>query len=210
MKLIDNLVVIGASGLVGTEFINIIKNFELGNLILISNGTIGQICPITNKKYESIDSIDFTKKNIYINCANSDQAQFIKKNMSSESYLIDNSSEYRLDPNVLLCIPEINFSNLSNFNSNVISNPNCSTIILALLLNPFISSGIKINRVVVSTYQAASGAGKVGLEELEKQTEEIVFGQSISTNYWKQQFIHNTFIHDSPIEPNGYFKKKIS
>jgi aspartate-semialdehyde dehydrogenase len=87
--------------------------------------------------------------------------------------------------------------------SNIIANPNCSTIILACLLNPFVKKGLKIKRVVVSTYQAASGAGKAGLDELKTQTEEIVMGKQLSTNFWKQQYIFITFVHDSPIEFNG-------
>lgn len=211
MNNFSNLVVIGASGLVGIEFTNLIKNFNLFEVILVSNSTVGQTCPITKQKYVSLESIDFEKNNVYVNCANSEQAKFIASKMTHNSVLIDNSSEFRLYDNVLLCVPEINFNqfNMEPYNkSNIIANPNCSTIILACLLNPFIKQNLKIKRVVVSTYQAASGAGKAGLDELQTQTEEIVMGKQLSTNFWKQQYIFNTFVHDSPIESNGYCQEE--
>ena len=208
MNKFNNLVVIGASGLVGIEFINIIKNFDLFPVVLVSHNTVGQICPITKQKYVGMDSIDFTKTNIYINCANSEQAKFISEKMTTKSILIDNSSEFRLNDDVLLCVPEINFVKFSDFKSNIIANPNCSTIILSCLINPFIKAGFKIKRIVVSTYQAASGAGKPGLDELKNQTEEIVMGKKLSTGFWKQQYIFNTFVHDSPIESNGYCQEE--
>ncbi len=211
MNNFSKLVVIGASGLVGIEFINIIKNFNLFEVVLVSNSTIGQTCPITKLEYSSLESIDFSKNNIYVNCANSDQAKFISSKMTQNSVLIDNSSEFRLSDNVLLCVPEINFNQffMEPYNkSNIIANPNCSTIILACLLNPFIKQGLKIKRVIVSTYQAASGAGKTGLDELKTQTEEIIMGKKLSTNFWKQQYIFNTFVHDSPIESNGYCQEE--
>lgn len=195
------LVIIGASGLVGMEFIGLIKNVNFLNLNiqLISNTTIGKTCHLTNLVYEGLDAINFSVNNIYVNCANGEQARLIKNKMSYKSILIDNSSEFRLDPSVPLCVPEINFS---DFNSNVISNPNCSTILLTLLLHPFIKAKKPIKRVVVSTYQAASGAGKAGLEELMKQTSEYIQGKEITTDFWNRQYIFNTFVHDSPIENN--------
>jgi aspartate-semialdehyde dehydrogenase len=202
----SKLVVIGASGLVGIEFTNIIKNFNLFEFVLVSNTTVGQTCPITKQEYVSLESIDFEKNNVYVNCANSDQAKIIANKMTQNSVLIDNSSEFRLRNDVLLCVPEINFNQFTTeqYNkSNIIANPNCSTIILACLLNPFIKNELKIKRVVVSTYQAASGAGKAGLDELKTQTEEIIMGKQLSRNFWKQQYIFNTFVHDSPIESNG-------
>ncbi len=211
MNNFSKLVVVGASGLVGIEFTKLIKNFDLFEVILVSNSTVGQICPITKQEYVSLESIDFEKNNVYVNCANSDQAKIIASKMTKKSVLIDNSSEFRLTNNVLLCVPEINFNQFNieqYYKSNIIANPNCSTIILACLLNPFIKKGLKIKRVVVSTYQAASGAGKAGLDELKTQTEEIVMGKHLSTNFWKQQYIFNTFVHDSPIESNGYCQEE--
>jgi aspartate-semialdehyde dehydrogenase len=202
----ENVIVIGATGLVGIEFVKLISNQD--NLILISSNSIGKICPITGLEYKAFNDIDYSKNNMFINCANSEQAIEIKSKMNSNSYLIDNSSQFRMNENVPLVIPEINFKDILNYKSQIIANPNCSTIILAMLLNPFIKNKHKIKRIVVSTYQSASGAGKVGLDELLIQTDEFVNKKELTTNYWKQQYVFNTFVHNSPIDSNGYCQEE--
>lgn len=210
MAKFNSITVIGATGLVGQEFIKLLKNFDYSNfqLNLISNSFVGQICSVTNQQYQPMETIDFSKPIIFINCANAEQANFIAENMSSNSVLIDNSSEFRMNNSVPLIIPEINWCDYETLDSNIIANPNCSTIILSMLLAPFIKNDIEIKRMVVSTYQAASGAGKEGLEELKKQTQEISSNQELTINFWKQQYIFNTFVHNSPIESNGYCQEE--
>lgn len=202
----ENIIVVGATGLVGIEFIKLFENKD--NLILISFNNVGKICPFTGLEFKGLKDIDYSKNNIYINCANSDQAIEIANKMNSNSYLIDNSSQFRMNENIPLIIPEINFEDIKNYNSRIIANPNCSTIILAMLLNPFIKNKHNIKRIIVSTYQAASGAGKVGLDELLIQTNEFVMKKELTTNYWKQQYLFNTFVHNSPIESNGYCQEE--
>jgi aspartate-semialdehyde dehydrogenase len=166
MAKFNSITVIGATGLVGQEFIRLLQDYDhsLFQLNLISNSFVGQTCPITNKQYQSMDSINFLIPTIFINCANAEQAKFIAENMCKISVLIDNSSEYRMNTLVPLIIPEINWCDYETYGSNVIANPNCSTIILSMLLHPFIKNNIQIKRLIVSTYQAASGAGKEGLD----------------------------------------------
>jgi aspartate-semialdehyde dehydrogenase len=206
----NTITIIGATGLVGQEFIGLLKNFDYSQfqLNLISNSFVGQTCSVTSKQYQSMESIDFSIPTIFINCANAEQASFIAKNISGISVLIDNSSEYRMNSSVPLIIPEINWYDYETYGSNIIANPNCSTIILSMLLKPFVENNIDINRLVVSTYQAASGAGKEGLEELKRQTQEISTSQELTTKFWKQQYVFNTFVHNSPIEPNGYCQEE--
>lgn len=206
--MVNNIVIIGATGLVGIEFVKLIKNLNIYNLILISSNNVGKICPITGLEFKSINEIDYLNDNMFINCANSDQAIEIKNKMNSNSYLIDNSSQFRMNKNIPLIIPEINFQDFLNYKSQIIANPNCSTIILAMLINPFIKNSHKIKRIVVSTYQAASGAGKVGLDELLVQTNQFVNQTELTTDYWKQQYIFNTFVHNSSIEINGYCEEE--
>jgi len=208
MCIFKDIVIIGASGLVGNEFIklliknkNILDNFTIK---LISNNYINSYCSILNLQYYSMSSIDYSINSIFINCANNEQAKIIKLNMNSNSLLIDNSSEFRMDTNTPLIIPEINFDHIQKYNSQVISNPNCSTIIMSMLINPFIKNNYLIKRIVVSTYQSASGAGKEGLEELETQTKQYVNNHELKTIFWKQQYIHNVFVHNSNIENNFY------
>ncbi len=212
MSQYKNIIVIGASGLVGIEFVKLLKIKNLINptitIKLISNNYVGQACPYLGLIYESMNSIDYSVPNIFINCASSEQASIVASSMQSYSILIDNSSEFRMKPNVPLIIPEINWDDYVKSNSTIIANPNCSTIIMAMLLNPFIKNQFKIKRIVVSTYQAASGAGKEGLEELKKQTQDIVNQNKLTTNYWKKQYIYNLFVHNSPIEENKYCQEE--
>jgi len=206
--MVSNIIIIGATGLVGIEFVKLIKDLNKYNIILISSNNVGKICPITGLEFKSINEIDYLNDNMFINCANSDQAIEIKNKMNSNSYLIDNSSQFRMNKNIPLIIPEINFQDFSNYKSQIIANPNCSTIILAMLINPFIKNSHKIKRIVVSTYQAASGAGKVKLDELLVQTNQFVNQIELTTEYWKQQYIFNTFVHNSSIEINGYCEEE--
>jgi aspartate-semialdehyde dehydrogenase len=120
--------------------------------------------------------------------------------------IIDNSSEYRLDADIPLVIPEINSEMISK--SQIISNPNCTTTMLCMLLAPLLKiAGIK--KVNVSTYQAASGAGKRGLGELMLQTKEHVGGGALTMDYWKKQYIFNVFSHNSKIGDNLYNQEEM-
>ena len=211
MSQYENIIIIGASGLVGIEFVKLLKYHSINNIPkikLISNRSIGKKCPYLGLIYESMNLIDYSVPNIFINCANSEQARQINSLMKPHSILIDNSSEFRMNKMVPLVIPEINWDDYIKYGSTIIANPNCSTIIMAMLLNPFIKNKFKIKRIVVSTYQAASGAGKEGLEELKKQTHDIVNQNNLTINYWKKQYIHNLFVHNSPIEENKYCQEE--
>jgi aspartate-semialdehyde dehydrogenase len=210
MTKFNNITIIGATGLVGQEFMKLLANFDysLYRLNLISNSFVGQTCLVTNLQYQSMDSINYSVPTIFINCANSEQAKLISQNIQPHSVMIDNSSEFRMGDHVPLIIPEINWVDYQMYNSNIIANPNCSTIIMCMLLSPFIKNNIGIKRIVVSTYQAASGAGKEGLEELIKQTKEYSNNQDLTKNFWKEQYVFNTFVHNSPIEPNGYCQEE--
>jgi len=193
-----NLIIIGINGLVGQEFIKLIEKdkYSQEDLVFVgSERSKGNLIKFNNYNHLiiTLDELNWEKNGIYINCADGEQAKIIDFKMSKNSILIDNSSYFRLNENVPLVIPEINFPKGVN---RIYSNPNCSTIILNLLMKPlFDKFGIK--RVVVSTYQAASGAGKSGLEELLTQTKESL--DNLTTNFWGRQYIHNTFVHNTPI-----------
>jgi aspartate-semialdehyde dehydrogenase len=206
-----NLIIIGASGLVGQEFIKLISQDEHFpnnfNIILVgSNNSKGTYIEIKEKFHTiiTLDDINWYEDSIYINCADKEQAKEISTKKSFNSILIDNSSYYRLNEYVPLVIPEINFP-IEKY--NIYANPNCSTIILNLLLKPLLDN-FGIRRVVVSTYQAASGAGKDGVNELVTQMGEMYLFQnpdSLTKTFWKKQYIYNTFVHNSLINiKTGY------
>ena len=213
---IKNIIVVGATGLVGQEFVELLSKhlyFANYNITLISNSYDGNLWPenlineIQECIYKNMNKINYDEPSIIVNCANKEQAVEISKNIQNHSILIDNSSEFRMDVNIPLIIPEINFNDYKK-ETNIIANPNCSTIILCLLLNPFIKNNINIKRIVMSTYQAASGAGKNGLDELMTQSKEILNGDNLTINFWKQQYIYNMFVHDSKIDDNDYCEEE--
>jgi len=113
--------------------------------------------------------------------------------------LIDNSSALRMNKDIPLVVPHVNFPKLEN---NIFANPNCSTIILSCLLEPLKEYGFE--RLVVSTYQAAAGAGKEGLQELELQMKQYSNQEPLTTDFWKKQYVNNCFVHNSSLTDDHY------
>ncbi len=199
-----NIIVIGCTGLVGNVFIKLLKNIKLDYNVkyffVASKKSYGRSILFKSIEYDIITldqikyNIDESSLNMLINCSSSEISDQLSQNMSSNNILIDNSSRFRLDKNISLVIPEINFPKKIQ---NIYANPNCSTIILACLLEPL--RKFKIKRVVVSTYQAASGAGKKGLDELNLQMKQLVNGAKLTTDYWRKQYVNNVMVHNSQI-----------
>lgn len=213
----SNLFIVGASGLVGKSFINLIEksNLNFNNYYFItSERSEGESIIFKNKEYKYIkysDDIFMNNNtiniNFIINCANKNIAEKLmthcvllkEKNMQSKYYVIDNSNAFRMKEGIPLVVPHINSI---NNNINYIANPNCSSIILCCLLNPL--RMYKFKRLVVSTYQAASGAGLEGLEELKLQQKELVEDKELTTTFWGKQYVNNCFVHNTKIENNFY------
>lgn len=202
-----NLIIIGSTGLVGSEFINILNNFDFLKKddtieFIASNKSKGKTINFKNKEFniKSFEEIDFQKKNIFINCSSSELAKLIYgKIKGTTSIMIDNSSAFRLDVHTPLVVPHINFTKTK---SNIYANPNCSTIILSCLLKPLESFIFK--RIVVSTYQAASGSGKEGLDELNLQMKEYSEDKKLTQKFWKRQYVGNCFVHNSSLTDGFY------
>lgn len=132
---------------------------------------------------------------------------------SGGSVVIDNSSAFRMDENVPLVVPEVNpdamgHIKLGSGNGALIANPNCSTIICLMAATP-LHRRAKVVRMVVSTYQAASGAGAAAMEELELQTREALEGKPITCNIFKQQYAFNLFSHNASVLSNGYNEEEM-
>lgn len=193
--------IVGISGLVGEnilESLNILK-IKYDELYFFGNSSVGSNIEFNNKKYtilkfdyEYLNSLDYI-----ILAVDNDIAKDIityHREHNCSSIVIDNSSEYRLDNTVPLIVPEINKELIDN--SKIIANPNCSTTMLVMLLKPLLDLS-EISKVIVSTYQAASGAGKIGLEELIEQTKNYVNNTDIKTDFWKRQYVFNVFSHNS-------------
>ena len=121
--------------------------------------------------------------------------------------MIDNSSAFRMDPDVPLVTPEVNPEDIKK-HKGVIANPNCSTIIMVVALWPIYQVS-KIKRIVVSTYQAASGAGAPAMEELANQSRQILDGKPVTKNVFPHQIAFNLFSHNTTIGDNGYCEEEM-
>lgn len=210
-----NIGIIGVNGLVENAILESIVRLNLLDYNYyfygLSEGQINFNNSVHNvKKFNvyHLDKLDYVvlatdnniSKEIYTYCMDADVPITI----------IDNSSEFRLKDNIPLCIPEINQYVLNYENgypTKLISNPNCVTTLMCMVLKPLIKLG-NIRRIVTSTYQSASGAGYKGLCELEKQTEQIISGEELTTEFWNRQYVYNIFSHNSPIDRETLFNEE--
>jgi aspartate-semialdehyde dehydrogenase len=209
--------IVGITGLVGQKIIESLKllNIRYTHLgLYASQSSKGKIFKIGNEEHV-IDVFSMENINHYdylILAVENDIAKNIieyKKLYKFKTIIIDNSSEYRLDKDVPLIVPEINSHLIST--SEIIANPNCSTTMLVMLLAP-LKGLAKFKKINVSTYQAASGAGIAGLNELRLQTKEVVEGareDELTTTFWKKQYIFNVFSHNSKITQNFYNQEEM-
>jgi len=126
---------------------------------------------------------------------------------SAGALMIDNSSAFRMDNDVPLVVPEVNPADASK-HRGLISNPNCTTILLALVLAP-LTRHIPIKRVVVSTYQSASGAGAMAMEELQKLSQEVLDGETPKSKVLPHSLAFNLFLHNSPLQSNNYCEEEM-
>ena len=194
--------IIGATGLVGCEILKLLEKYSFQKINFIaSSRSVGKEIELKKKKFiiKNFDSITNFSNGIFINCSSSKLGLLLYEKIYNNSILIDNSSALRLFQKVPLVVPHVNFPSLKN---KTYANPNCSTIILACLLNPLKDFGFE--RIVISTYQAASGAGKEGLSELELQTKQYINNEDITTDFWGKQYVNNCFVHNSPLSEELY------
>ncbi|MGV6840220.1 MAG: aspartate-semialdehyde dehydrogenase [Planktomarina sp.] len=174
-----NVVVAGATGNVGREMLNILheRGFPINEIaVLASRRSLGTEVSFGDKtlKTQDIDSFDFTGWDMALFAIGADATkEYAPKAAATGCVVIDNSSLYRYDPDVPLIVPEVNADAVHGYGAkNIIANPNCSTAQMVVALKP-LHDRAKIKRVVVSTYQSVSGAGKAGMDELWEQTKAI-------------------------------------
>jgi len=211
-----NLGIIGASGLVGSELLQLIDknhlNIQIDKLKLYGSiKTCGKTVLVQGKniKYEVFEEEQFKFLDVIILCCSAELSyNYVKMGIDEKIIFIDNSSMFRLHKDVPLVIPEIN-GNLITDSTKLIASPNCSTTLLCMVLYPLLELA-NIIKVNVSTYQAASGAGIKGLKELKSQFSDIVNGKKIISEYFGRQYAMNLFSHNSPINlENGYNEEEL-
>jgi aspartate-semialdehyde dehydrogenase len=171
-----NVAILGATGAVGQEFLQLIaeRNFPFADLkLLASERSAGRKIEFLGKEYtvEEATADSFKGVEIALFAGGSASKTFAPAAVKHGAVVIDNSSAFRMDPDVPLVVPEVNPEAIKE-HKGIIANPNCSTIIMVMALKP-IHDAVKIKRVVVSTYQAVSGAGKEAIDELNDQVKAV-------------------------------------
>ena len=207
-----NFAIIGASGNVGRKTIEILERskIKLDNLFLVaSSKSAGKKISFRNKEIEieSLENYDFSKAQITFFAAGSQIAKEWVPNAAKKTIVIDNSSYFRMQKDVPLVVPEVNADALNKHN-NIISNPNCSTMQMVLALKP-LHDEYKINRVVVSTYQAVSGAGKAPMDVLFEQTKNFLENKKINSKNFTKQIAFNLIPHIDLFDKDGYTKEEL-
>lgn len=208
--------VVGATGNVGREMLNILaeREFPYDEIAAVaSSRSQGMEIEIgdTGKmlKVQNIEHFDFSGYDIALFAAGSGPTkEFAPKAAAAGCTVIDNSSLYRMDPDVPLIVPEVNPEDIDGFTKrNIIANPNCSTAQMVVALKP-LHDAAKIKRVVVSTYQSVSGAGKGGMDELFEQSRAIFVGDEKEANVFTKQIAFNVIPHIDIFLDDGSTKEE--
>ncbi len=209
------IVVAGATGNVGREMLNILaeRAFPVDEIVaLASRKSLGTEISFGDKtlKTKDLDTFDFTGWDIALFAVGSDATKiYAPRAASAGCVVIDNSSLYRYDPQIPLIVPEVNPEAIHGYKTKmIIANPNCSTAQMVVALKP-LHDRAKIKRVVVSTYQSVSGAGKEGIDELWDQTKGIyVHGQEVAPKKFPKQIAFNVIPHIDVFLDDGSTKEE--
>ena len=213
-----NIAIAGATGNVGREIIQILeeKNFPVKNLFLLaSSKSKGKKINFKGEDIvvKDLSKFDFSRTQIALFSPGAKiSAEFAPKAAKTGCIVIDNTSHFRMQEKIPLIVPEVNADVLENFFNNkekvnIIANPNCSTIQMVVALKPLHDAAI-INRIVVSTYQSVSGAGKDAMEELFNQTKNIYANENVEKNKFTKQIAFNVIPHVDSFVDNGNTKEE--
>ena len=208
-----NVAVAGATGAVGRKMLEILeeRKFPVATLkALASAKSVGQTLtfnggPVTVEELNenSFEGVDIS----LFSAGASVSRQFAPSAVKSGCIVIDNSSAFRMEPDVPLVVPEVN-PDAINSNAGIIANPNCSTIQMVVVLKP-IHDKFKIKRVVVSTYQSVSGSGQKAIKELQNQIKNLLVGKTAELNVYPHQIAFNCIPHIDIFLDNGYTKEEM-
>jgi aspartate-semialdehyde dehydrogenase len=215
MTKLYNVAVVGATGAVGEAMLSILeeRNFPVGEVYaLASSKSVGKRIPFKggSLKVEDLAKFDFSRAQIGLFSAGASvSAEYAPKAAAAGCIVIDNTSHFRYDDDIPLVVPEVNPDKIADYkNRGIIANPNCSTIQMLVALKP-IYDAVGISRINVCTYQAVSGTGKKGIEEVVKQTARLLNGQPIETNVYPKQIAFNVLPQIDVFMDNGYTKEEM-
>jgi aspartate-semialdehyde dehydrogenase len=210
-----NVAVVGATGAVGNEMIRVLeqRNFPVENLLLLaSERSVGKELDFHGKKIPvrllTEDSFGGVHLGLF-SAGGSISEKFAPAAAAAGCVVVDNTSFFRMDPDVPLVVPEVNPEAIALFHKKrIIANPNCSTIQMVVALKP-IHDAVTIKRIVVSTYQSVSGTGKKAIEELQQQTKALMNGQAPAVKVYPHQIAFNCLPHIDSFLENGYTKEEM-
>lgn len=208
-----NVAILGATGAVGQEMLKILveRDFPINELHLLASArSAGKVIQVAGKEYviEEATEDSFKGIDVVLGAAENDIAEkFLPKAVEAGAVVVDNSSAFRLDENVPLVIPEVNPEAVKN-HKGIIANPNCATIIALVALQP-LNAYAKAKRMVVSTYQAVSGAGVGGIRELNDQLDALKEGRDIEVKTFQYQIAYNLIPQIGGFNELGYSSEEM-
>ena len=203
-----NVAIAGATGAVGEEFLRVLaeRDFPIKNLKLLASArSAGKKLTYRGKEYtvEELTKDSFKDVKIaFFSAGGSISKEFAAPAVAAGAVVVDNTSAFRMKEGIPLVVPEVNPEQIQKHNG-LIANPNCSTIIMNVPVWPLHKVN-RVKRIIVSTYQAVSGAGAWGLYELEAQTKAYAAGQPVKKEKFPHQILNNVFAHNSKVAENGY------
>jgi aspartate-semialdehyde dehydrogenase len=210
-----NVAILGATGLVGQTMIEILaqRNFPIGKLFLLaSERSAGGEIDFKGEKITVLDAEHFDWSTVQIgffSAGGSVSAKYAPIAAEAGCVVIDNTSQFRYEPDIPLVVPEVNAHALADFrNRNIIANPNCSTIQMVVALKP-IYDAVGIDRINVCTYQSVSGAGKSAMEGLARQTAELLNAKPVTGEEFSRQIAFNVIPQIDVFMDNDYTKEEM-
>ncbi len=210
-----NVAVVGATGAVGEALISILeeREFPVDQLYaLASERSAGSTVLFRGKPVMvgNLAEFDFTRVSIGLFSAGGDiSAKYAPKAAAAGCVVIDNTSQFRYEDDIPLVVPEVNLERIADFtNHNIIANPNCSTIQLVVALKP-IHQVAGIKRICVATYQAVSGSGRAAIQELARQTADLLNGRDADCQVFPRQIAFNALPHIDRFMDNGYTREEM-
>ena len=208
-----NIAIVGATGNVGRKTLEVIekKNIKFENIFLVaSSNSAGKKITFKGMDYEvqDLQKYDFSSADITFFAAGGKIAEQYAESAAKMTTVIDNSSFFRMDPEVPLIVPQVNPEKINEMKKNIIANPNCSTAQLVIALKP-LHDLYNIRRVIVSTYQSVSGGGKAPMDELVEQTKSYLNGNSVKSKNFTKQIAFNVIPHIDVFSDDGYTKEEL-
>ena len=208
-----DIAIVGATGNVGRKTLEVLqqKNLNIDNLYLVASpNSAGKKLEFNGKKYsiENLETYNFSKAKITFFAAGGKISEQYAEKAAKHTTVIDNSSYFRMDPDVPLIVPQVNAKDIQNMKKNIIANPNCSTAQLVLVLKP-LHDLFRIKRVIVSTYQSVSGGGKAPMDELLQQTKMYLENKETKSKNFTKQIAFNIIPHIDDFSEDGYTKEEL-